>query len=181
MTAEEQSVYAFMGISPLVLYPGEVKNPRSAVVSVAFPGGEPLPLPLPISRNSSREELTEEGNGAESTQQSAGIEDTSAASSVGRFGTEPPTATKQKRVITVATSAEPIESAGFVESEPIPTPTLTSALEASMPEASSSDALLSEAPPAVTADPDPIEDLADQSRRRRRRSSAAGEQLSLET
>jgi ribonuclease E len=41
MTPEEQDVYAWMGISPLVLANQEVKNPRSAIVSVVLPGQTP--------------------------------------------------------------------------------------------------------------------------------------------
>ncbi len=52
MTPVEQDVYALMGISPLVLYSGEVKSPRSTVVTVANPGQEPI-LPPAISRAAS--------------------------------------------------------------------------------------------------------------------------------
>ncbi|WP_346291069.1 Rne/Rng family ribonuclease [Sphaerothrix gracilis] len=38
MTPEEQKVYAMMGISPLVLSNQEVKDPRSAIISVVLPG-----------------------------------------------------------------------------------------------------------------------------------------------
>ncbi|MBD1929043.1 Rne/Rng family ribonuclease [Trichocoleus sp. FACHB-90] len=38
MTAEQQDVYALMGISPLVLLEREVKNPKSAIVSITLPG-----------------------------------------------------------------------------------------------------------------------------------------------
>jgi ribonuclease E len=38
MTSEEQDVFAFMGISPLALYEGEVKNPRTAIIQVRLPG-----------------------------------------------------------------------------------------------------------------------------------------------
>lgn len=41
MTAEEQDVYAWMGISPLVLSNREVKNPKSALISVVLPGQSP--------------------------------------------------------------------------------------------------------------------------------------------
>ncbi|MGB8698355.1 MAG: hypothetical protein WCD18_02975, partial [Thermosynechococcaceae cyanobacterium] len=40
MTPKEQDVFAFMGISPLVLFEGEVKNPRTAVIQVRFPDQE---------------------------------------------------------------------------------------------------------------------------------------------
>lgn len=41
MTPEEQDVYAWMGISPLILATQEVKNPKSAIVSVLLPGEAP--------------------------------------------------------------------------------------------------------------------------------------------
>ena len=41
MTPEEQDVYAFMGISPLALFAGEVKNPKSAVIKILSPGESP--------------------------------------------------------------------------------------------------------------------------------------------
>ncbi len=48
MTPEEQDVYAWMGISPLVLATQEVKNPKSAIVSVLLPGEAP-PVVQPVS------------------------------------------------------------------------------------------------------------------------------------
>lgn len=41
MTPDEQDVYAWMGISPLVLTEKEVRNPKAAVVSVVLPGQAP--------------------------------------------------------------------------------------------------------------------------------------------
>jgi ribonuclease E len=38
MSPEEQNVFAFMGISPLILFEGEVKNPRTAVIEIHPPG-----------------------------------------------------------------------------------------------------------------------------------------------
>jgi ribonuclease E len=38
MSQEEQDVFAFMGISPLILFEGEVKNPRTAVIEIYPPG-----------------------------------------------------------------------------------------------------------------------------------------------
>ncbi|MBD1843962.1 ribonuclease E/G [Cyanobacteria bacterium FACHB-63] len=43
MTPDEQEVYAWMGISPLILSNQEVKNPKSAIVSVLLPGEAPPP------------------------------------------------------------------------------------------------------------------------------------------
>ncbi|MBW4691278.1 MAG: Rne/Rng family ribonuclease [Lyngbya sp. HA4199-MV5] len=42
MSPEEQEVYAWMGISPLVLSNQEVKNPKAAIISVVLPGEAPL-------------------------------------------------------------------------------------------------------------------------------------------
>ena len=41
MSSEEQDVYAWMGISPLVMSSQTPKNPRSAVISVHLPGEAP--------------------------------------------------------------------------------------------------------------------------------------------
>ena len=43
MTPDEQEVYGWMGISPLILAHQEVKNPKSAIVSVLLPGEAPPP------------------------------------------------------------------------------------------------------------------------------------------
>lgn len=48
MTPEEQDVYAWMGISPLILYTQEVKNPKSALITVVAPG-EAATLTLPTA------------------------------------------------------------------------------------------------------------------------------------
>ncbi|CAN1212621.1 Rne/Rng family ribonuclease [Tumidithrix helvetica PCC 7403] len=41
MTEEEQDIYAFMGISPLLLVDREVKDPRNSIVTVTLPGMAP--------------------------------------------------------------------------------------------------------------------------------------------
>jgi ribonuclease E len=46
MTAEEQEVYALMGVSPLVLTDRSVKNPKNAIVSVTLPGAAPNKPPF---------------------------------------------------------------------------------------------------------------------------------------
>jgi ribonuclease E len=48
MTTEEQEVYALMGISPLVLINREIKDTRSAIVSVALPGTLPKVAPITL-------------------------------------------------------------------------------------------------------------------------------------
>lgn len=44
MSPDEQDVYAWMGVSPLVLAQQDVKNPRTAVISVVLPGEAPPDL-----------------------------------------------------------------------------------------------------------------------------------------
>lgn len=56
MTPEEQEVFAWMGVSPLVLSNQEVKNPKSAVVSVVLPGQAPV-TPAIVSVRSADAEL----------------------------------------------------------------------------------------------------------------------------
>jgi len=51
MTEEEQEVYAMMGISPMLLAPDTVKNPKSAVVSVYLPGMAPVAAPAVVTPN----------------------------------------------------------------------------------------------------------------------------------
>jgi len=57
MTPAEQDMYALMGISPLVLFNGTVKNPKSAIISVTAPNGSirstSLPSDEPIQSNTS--------------------------------------------------------------------------------------------------------------------------------
>jgi ribonuclease E len=43
MTPEEQDVYAWMGISPLILANREVKNPRNTRIAIVLPGEAPPP------------------------------------------------------------------------------------------------------------------------------------------
>jgi ribonuclease E len=47
MTAEEQEVYAWMGVSPLLLSDRQPERPDSAIVSVLLPGQTPPPAPEP--------------------------------------------------------------------------------------------------------------------------------------
>ncbi|MCT7950204.1 Rne/Rng family ribonuclease [Ancylothrix sp. C2] len=47
MTPEEQEIYGMMGVSPLLLAEGEVKNPKTAIVSVLSPGQSPDTVPPP--------------------------------------------------------------------------------------------------------------------------------------
>jgi ribonuclease E len=46
MTAEEQDVYALMGVSPLVLTNRSLKNPKNVIISVTLPGVPPSKPPF---------------------------------------------------------------------------------------------------------------------------------------
>ncbi|MBD2100704.1 Rne/Rng family ribonuclease [Leptolyngbya sp. FACHB-261] len=59
MTEEEQDLYALMGISPVVLAPPGLKNPRTAVVTVALPGEPPRPLVPPVTTRSEPEPIAQ--------------------------------------------------------------------------------------------------------------------------
>ncbi|MFN3360593.1 MAG: Rne/Rng family ribonuclease [Pseudanabaenaceae cyanobacterium] len=53
MTPQEQQVYSFMGISPLVLVNREGKENKNTIVRIALPGEEPKPIeppPPPVER-----------------------------------------------------------------------------------------------------------------------------------
>lgn len=71
MTPEEQDVYAWMGVSPLVLANREVKNPKSAVISVVLPGQAPAaeleatPPAPPVLRSRVEEPSAEEPSAEE--------------------------------------------------------------------------------------------------------------------
>lgn len=49
MTPDEQDVYAWMGISPIVLTTQELKNPKSANIFVTLPGQAPPALPVVVA------------------------------------------------------------------------------------------------------------------------------------
>ncbi|MDG2990962.1 Rne/Rng family ribonuclease [Candidatus Synechococcus calcipolaris G9] len=172
MTQEEQQIYAAMGISPIVLYPDEVKNVRSAVVMVALPGQTPVPPPekeAPAIANedsSENSESSENGEGSESPGDSKGGESMN--------DTTPVTSSKTTKVIkvepiVVKTAAIAPDGIGSASSKnesdeptekPEPTP-LPVPAEAPSPEVKNAEV-------AVPS-----------GRRRRRR--GASEQLSLET
>lgn len=71
MTPEEQEVFAWMGINPLVFANQEVKNPRSVVVAVTLPGEIPdlsdISEPGTGFRGADRRSFTEAGEAFEDT------------------------------------------------------------------------------------------------------------------
>ena len=57
MTPDEQDVYAWMGISPIVLTTQTLKNPKSANIFVTLPGQSPLPSAIvPVEAPTTEEE-----------------------------------------------------------------------------------------------------------------------------
>jgi ribonuclease E len=70
MTEEEQDVYSFMGISPLILSNEPIKDPKSIIVAVALPGQSTrmpngasvtLPPPAKLTAIDAPQEIDEEG------------------------------------------------------------------------------------------------------------------------
>ncbi len=59
MTAEEQQMYALMGISPLLLSHEPVKNPRNAIFTVRLPGTDPVPLEALLEAEAEEEKSPE--------------------------------------------------------------------------------------------------------------------------
>jgi ribonuclease E len=47
MTPDEQDIYAWMGISPMILVNKELKNPKSAIIAVTLPGEAPPEVVVP--------------------------------------------------------------------------------------------------------------------------------------
>jgi ribonuclease E len=160
MTPQEQDVFAFMGISPLILFEGEVKNPRTAVVEI-YPPGHVIP----------------NGNGAVAT---SAEEPSTAETSTGTLDFETalpeetePIVESPKELLPVRKISLPKVEAAAVEVEPV---TASVSLPSSEPE------ILED------ADLQPVEESQEEldgaPRRRRRRSSAEtakAKQLSLST
>jgi ribonuclease E len=158
MTPEEQDVFAFMGISPLILFEGEVKNPRTAVIEI-YPPGHVIP----------------KGNGAASAE-----EPSAAETSTETLDFEPafpeetePAVVSPRELLPVRKISLPKVEAAAVEVEPV---TVSASLPSPNPE------FLEDA--NLQAAEESQEELDGTPRRRRRRSSAEtakAKQLSLST
>ena len=92
MTLEEQDIYAFMGISPTVLFPGEIKKPKSAIVEILSPGDAPA-----------KKILVKAGSAAESIENP--VDDQPMESSVDHEPTEVEVTISKKVVIDLPTVA----------------------------------------------------------------------------
>lgn len=60
MTPEEQDIYAFMGISPAILFPGEIKKPKSAIIEISSPSDSPTKAGLVKTTPEPQESLAED-------------------------------------------------------------------------------------------------------------------------
>jgi ribonuclease E len=185
MIPEEQQIYAAMGLSPLILYGGELKNPRSAIAAVALPGGDPMPLP-PLARYG-RDEFQEDTSrdfGAAGDLPKSPSAPLSPGNGEIAFGSGMPlTELSGVRSSTV----HPLETEAVESSASGSGPDLTdSATENLAPDLADANFVEGAEPNhPIAAETESDSDGADESsgpRRRRRRSSAANsEQLSLET
>jgi ribonuclease E len=160
MTPQEQDVFAFMGISPLILFEGEVKNPRTAVVEI-FPPGHVLP-----HANGTADTSSEEPSAAET--------------STGTLDFEPALPEETEPAVEISREPLPVRKislpkveAAVVEVEPVTASVSLPSAKAEILE----DATLQPADESQ-------EELDGAPRRRRRRSSAEtakAKQLSLST
>jgi ribonuclease E len=188
MSQEEQDVFAFMGISPLILFDGEVKNPRTAVVEIYPPGhihnGNGG---TSVTENRVDETTVDETNGAEiSSLESSFVNTDSVESSPATLDIEGfpeavalPTLVTTREVIPVRKISLSKVKAPVVEQPSSPVDAVDESMSLSLPyEAVSPDLNLQ-------ASMEESQDEEGAPRRRRRRSSAAetakAQQLSLGT
>ncbi len=188
MSQEEQDVFAFMGISPLILFDGEVKNPRTAVVEIYPPGhihnGNGG---TSVTENRVDETAVDETNGAKiSSLESSFVNTDSVESSPATLDIEGfpeavalPTLVTTREVIPVRKISLSKVKAPVVEQPSSPVDAVDESMSLSLPyEAVSPDLNLQ-------ASMEESQDEEGAPRRRRRRSSAAetakAQQLSLGT
>jgi ribonuclease E len=180
MTADEQEVYSWMGISPLTLTAQEVKNPRNTYIAVTLPG-EPAPVPPgPVAEPTPVAELT--------PAVAAGVAAVStAATAILPAVTEPP-------IVLTSSSSEPIASLdalpiakrlvrrrsvgsdpAAIDPSPMATPSIVAATPVVIPAATPAASPPPAPAPLPLLDEHDLEDEDDGTplvRRRRRRSSA---------
>ncbi|MGB7416405.1 MAG: Rne/Rng family ribonuclease [Thermosynechococcaceae cyanobacterium] len=155
MTLEEQLVYGFMGISPLVLYDGTVNNPKSALIEVCLPGEAKkvrTVVTAKVEQPSFSTDDAELPEGAETAEPTD--------------GDILPVVRRRKSV------AQPVKVADVAPVKVVSVPAVVLSQEAP-----SIDVLPSQEEPEQVEEPTE----ATPKRRRRRRSSSSAEQLSLET
>jgi ribonuclease E len=121
MSPEEQDVYAWMGVSPLVLVDREIKNPRSAIISVTLPGESPEP-----ATDSFNSEDSDEVEPTDSLALDGGVDEvTTSDDSENGDGDRSPRRRRRRNSPAPDPTEEPVvESVSF---EPEPTPEVASA------------------------------------------------------
>ncbi len=180
MTPQEQEIYALMGISPLVLSTETVKNPKTAIVSVAAPGEQGQVKQMIMAEVLQSQGVEPADTGAKSEPKGLSPRESDSSQPVTTNGEAVP----QRKVIQIPSpqksEAAPVPSPNLSPSsvsEPVPEPTV-SAPTSSAPISS---APITSVPEEPTPAPTPAsggDDAADdtgKTRRRRRRSSASKE------
>lgn len=154
MTADEQRIYAMMGISPMVLSTQEVTDPRNVVVSVVLPGQAP-PEMASVSAEAPAEVVAVTAAGAEpaESQDGAVVEPEVSSSKPS------PSRTVRTRAARAKTKNKDAE-----------TPAVEDVAQSSEPVAETPTEV-----DAVTTTDDTEESASTVRRRRRRRSSASGD------
>ncbi|TVQ06222.1 MAG: Rne/Rng family ribonuclease, partial [Leptolyngbya sp. DLM2.Bin27] len=147
MTADEQRIYAMMGISPLMLSTQEVSDPRNVSVSVVLPGQTPLDI---ISVTA-----------AKPTPETAPESATEAPSAATTAVAEPEDVPKASRTVRTRAARAKVQEP---EAAPAEAPATSAPESPTTPEPASPPAPVAEADVEVT-----------KTRRRRRRSSASGD------
>lgn len=119
MTAQEQDVYALMGISPIALSTATVKTPKTAIINVALPGeGSDL---LDTAANASSELDFSASSGSEETPPMATASDVDEEVTETRSSPEPRPISKKSRSSrkspTISVASEPEESSSVEAGE----------------------------------------------------------------
>jgi ribonuclease E len=90
MTPEEQDVYAQMGISPLLRLEQEIKDPKSVVLSVVFPGELDEAEQSPKEAEATASEQSEKAEVPEQVLVGSSVESSAPASSENSSSAEKP-------------------------------------------------------------------------------------------
>lgn len=164
MTDQEQYVYAFMGISPLIKYPGSVQQPKNAIVKIVSPGDSELTAVAADSDDLQSESFVETG-----------------LSNSGENGKEAPILLKSK-------TAKPLVDSQVSENAPVPDPKTEVIAQSGEDDLSEDETvLIDEKTPKLrrsrgrSSAKSTKETASSSTPRRRRRRSSAAQQLSLET
>ncbi|WOD41115.1 Rne/Rng family ribonuclease [Nodosilinea sp. E11] len=157
MTADEQRIYAMMGISPLVLSPQEVTDPRNVAVAVVLPGQAP-PALVSVTPSEVLDEINTDTPAEEAT-----------AVAIAEPEPSSPKLSPSRTVRTRSARAKAQETETATPADPV----IPSEPAVEMPIAAEPTA--ADTPAEIEETPTDAEATSTLRRRRRRRSSASGD------